>query len=99
MIKKFPKVTDADIAFGGYPEKWFKSTLAKAEIEGFDTNGSSRAAELFHNGGKLNLNKSLDDGYLDNGVRMLKAILGSFNPKHEHKMSVCSYILASIENK
>lgn len=97
MIKSFPKISDADMAFGGYPADWFKTTLKDAEVKGFGPNNCDRTATLFYKGGSLNLNKELDSDYITSGVRTLKAILCSFNPKHEHKMAVCEYILSNIE--
>ncbi len=97
MIKSFPEITDADMAFGGYPEDWFKKTLSTAKAKGFGMNNCKRTSELFYKGGKFNLNKGLDEKYLTEGVRILKCIIGSFNPKHEDKMAICEYILDSIE--
>ena len=98
MIEKFPEVSCADIAFGGYPQEWFSQTLKEAEEKGFGVNNCDRAAELFYNGGKINYNEQRDKEYLDAGSRTLRAVLGSFEPKHEHKMAVCEYIIHSLEN-
>jgi hypothetical protein len=97
MIKSF--VSAADVALGSYPQDWFKKTLSEAEAAGFGSNNSARFSNLFFNGGKLNLNRELDDEYISKGVSILKAVMGSFEPKHEHKSAVCEYILASIEVK
>lgn len=97
MIKDFPEVSDADMAFGGYPGEWFKTILAEAKEKGFGVNNCKRAAELFYNGGNVNVNRELDKDYIAHGLRALKAVLGSFEPKHEHKMAVCEYIIDCLE--
>ena len=99
MIKEFPEIKDVDIAFGGYPNGWFHETLKEAQEKGFGINNCTRAAQLFYNGGKLNLNKKLDNEYLNSGMRTLKAVLGSFEPSHQDKMAVCEYIIHCLENE
>lgn len=97
MIKKFPEIDDASMAFGGYPEDWFRKILKDAESKGFNMNNCDRAAQLFYNGGKVNIKDDADKEYVNAGLRMLHAVLGSFNPKHEHKMAVCEYIIDCLE--
>ena len=97
MIEQFPEISGADIAFGGYPADWFKATLEDAEEKGFGSNNCKRSAELFYNGGKVNVKDSLDKKYAAKGLRTLKAVMGSFEPKHEHKMAVCEYIIDCLE--
>lgn len=98
---EFPRVSDAQLNLGGYPEDWFKETLEKARAEGITGRGRSKYEEkfndMFYRDGHLELNKSLDDDYLNRGVRLFDAIASSFKPKHEHKAAVCAMILRSIE--
>ena len=96
-MDNYPEVSDADMAFGQYPGKWFSETLKKATAAGFGTNNCDRASGLFFSGGKVDYDRSLDSDFLNSGTRILRAVLGSFEPKHEHKMVVCEYIINSME--
>jgi hypothetical protein len=98
MIKDFPEISDEDIAFGGYPRDWFSEILKEAEEKDFGMNNSDRAAQLFYRGGKVNVKEGLDKEYASKGLRALRAVLGSFEPLHEHKMAVCEYIIDNLEN-
>ena len=93
-IESFPKVNDLDMAFGGYDKEWFRETLGKTE--GIERNWTRLASELFFNGGKVPVNKNLDKEYVSSGLRMLRSIIGSFEPRHEEKEIVCGLILKSI---
>ena len=92
---EFPEVSDIDIAFGGYPKQWFSSVM-KIEEEKGDGKWNDLAENLFFNGGKPPINTRLPKEYLINGLRILRAVMGSFEPKHEHKEKVCGLILKSI---
>jgi hypothetical protein len=92
---EFPNVTGADIAFGGYDKAWFKKTLAIEELPE-DKEFEGMATQLFFSGGSVAINKDLPEEYVSKGLRILKAVLGSFEPKHEHKEKVCGLILKSI---
>jgi len=94
----FPEVKDVDVAFGGYPREWFIQTLKKYQSPEDDKWGDM-ASKLFFSGGSLPLNKSLPEDYLARGKRLLKAILGSWEPKHEDKEAVCGLILKSLCDK
>ena len=91
----FPEVNDVDIEFGGYPEKWFKEIMDIKDSPD-DRNYNEMFSELFFNGGKIPVNENLSDEYLSKGLRILCAVMGSFNPKHEHKDKVCGLILKSL---
>ena len=94
----FPEVTDADVAFGGYPRDWFSKTLAMYESPADDKWGDL-ASRLFFSGGTIPTNKELPQEYLVRGKRLLKAVLGSWESKHEDKEAVCGLILKSICEK
>ena len=98
-MKNYPKVSDADIAFGAYPKHWFKKAVIEARSSGFDMNNCDRAAGLFFSGGKVNFDQSLDHDFLERGYRILRAVLGSYDPKHGEKMAVCELIINSLEIK
>lgn len=96
-----PEVTDVDIAFPATIPNFGKFLDEAREEEKNDPNWNKwekRFHELFFKGGKLNLNKSLDEEYLNRSVRYFRTAAGSFEPKHEHKTLVCAYILRSIES-
>jgi hypothetical protein len=88
----FPEVTDVQITFGGYPEDWFKMVRSLPEDEEY----SKKVQHLFFHGGEIGCLKDLPEEYYKKGVRMLRCVLGSFNPKHEHKIHVCGLILKSL---
>ena len=92
---EFPDVTDVDIAFGGYPREWFANVM-KIESLPEDRKWNELAERLFFEGGKIPFNKSLQGEYQIKGSRMLRAVLGSWEPKHEHKEKVCGLILKSL---
>lgn len=50
-----------------------------------------KAAELFFKGGTIDLKPEIDRAA---AFRQLKACLGSFEPKHEHKESGVAYLLS-----
>ena len=91
----FPPVTDADVAFGGFPAEWFYDTL-KTHDEKSSRKWDDMASKLFFSGGKVPTNKGLPEEYTRRGLRMLRAVLGSFRPSHEHKEAVAGLILKSI---
>lgn len=88
----FPKVTDIDIVFGGYPQSWFNKTLELPE----DKKYSSIASSLFFKSGTIPTNKSLPEDYTSRSIRLFKTIIGFWKPKHEHKIHICGLILKSL---
>jgi hypothetical protein len=92
---KFPEVTDVDIAFGNYPEKWFQKMLQENSPRKY----KEMASNLFFNGGDVPFNEDLPVVYLNNGFRILRTVLGSFKPKHEHKEHVAGVVLKNICEK
>jgi len=92
---EFPEVSDADRAFGGYPKEWFDKTLAIG-LKPEDQKWADLMESLFFKGGTIPINQSLPKDYIRKGGRILRAIMGSFEPKHEHKEVVCALILKSM---
>jgi hypothetical protein len=88
----FPEVTDVDIAFGGYSKDWFKKVLTQPSHRKYENMASS----LFFNGGTVPVNKNLPEEYKTRGLRILRAVIGSFEPSHEDKKYVCGVILESL---
>ena len=93
-IKSFPKVSNLDIICGAYPNDWFKKILS-CDAEP-DKKWTDMFSDLFFNGGTIPIDKELPEEYIQKGLRILKAVMGSFKPKHEHKKSGCAAILKSI---
>ena len=91
----FPEVSQVDIIFGGYPHDWFETVL-KTKREEEDHKYCDMMESIFFNGGSIPINTELDKEYISKGIRILKAVMGSFEPKHEHKEFVCALILKSI---
>ena len=94
-IKDFPEVSDADVAFGGYPKDWFKKVLTNG-IEDKDRKWNDLFIRLFFEGGSVPVNREYPKEYTDKGLRMLKAVMGSFEPAHEDKKVVCAVILKNL---
>ena len=64
---EFPKVSDVEIVFGGYPKGWFDAVLKTEEAEE-DRTYESMASNLFFNGGTIPINKNLPEEYLREGI-------------------------------
>ncbi|MFA5130476.1 MAG: hypothetical protein WC477_06230 [Patescibacteria group bacterium] len=92
---QFPEVDEPSMVFGGYPRDWFDSVM-KIESKPEDRKWNDMMESLFFNGGKVPVNETLPEEYRTNGLRMLRAVIGSFEPKHEHKEKVCGLILKSL---
>lgn len=91
----FPIISDLDVAFGEYPKEWFNNIL-KIEDTPEDKKWFVLASNLFFKGGTIPINKNLSEEYRYNGYRILKAVMSSFNCKHEDKEKVCGFILKSL---
>lgn len=92
---EFPDVSDIDIAFGAYPHDWFASVM-KIESLPEDQKWNDLADSLFYKGGNIPFDESLSEEYQIKGSRILRAVLGSWAPKHEHKEKVCGLIIKSL---
>jgi len=96
VIFDYPEVQDVDIAFGiGITPK----ILNQAKEAGFydkRTPYNDLFSKLFFSGGKLNFKKGLNPDSQTRATRYLKAVMGSFEPKHEEKEAVCAMILSEL---
>lgn len=85
-------VTDLDIAFGRIsalmPDR---ETLDEQWGKRDRSWGSKLFSCLFYTGGQFNLTPKPG---IDRSValRHIRAIMGSFEPKHEHKEAACAYL-------
>jgi hypothetical protein len=92
---EFPEIRQTQIILGEYPTQWFNYVLSTLPLPE-DKQWDDLAEELFFKGGTIPVNKSLNAEYVGKGLRVLKAILCSYVPKHEQKEKVCGLILKSI---
>jgi len=78
----------------------FKRLLEEAHAEGFgkypSTEWENKFHELFFNGGQIPTNEKIDEAYKKKIVRYFKTLASSREPKHEHKVAVCAYLLRSL---
>ena len=51
---------------------------------------------LFLQGGELKFKKDVDPDFKEKAIPYLKAFMGSFEPKHEHKEAVCAMLLSEL---
>ena len=93
------KVTDLDIAFGTNIEKLLP-TMEEIPKEFKDGNSkwNKVASDWFFNG-LNNCKWNPKDGVVTNdALRHIKAVMGSFQPSHEHKEAGCAYLLSEFFN-
>ena len=99
MIKgfQFPVLTDAQVAFSSVRTNDYLLNIAKQQ--GF-YNGHTAYNELFstlfYKGGSVTFKEGLDEAYKAKAWRYLRALMGSFVPKHEEKEAVCALILSDL---
>jgi len=91
-----PEISQQDIRDNNYPDDFFKAALAfefdsKQEQQHYE----QMVTALFFHGGKIP-SGGQDQEYILRGMRMFRAIIGSYRPKHEHKTTVCAAILRCI---
>ncbi len=97
-----PELTAADIAFGGIkhmpeydtlPENFKKShdPFCKAVSSWFFSGAKGIPNGLIIDGVAFKAKPGVDT---TKALRAIKAVLGSFQPKHEHKEAACAYMLS-----
>lgn len=89
-----PKVSDVDIAFGGCDHMPDVKTLPE-DYRNERAHACTVAQDLFFKGGKM-----ADYGYTcregvdqNDAIRAIRAVLGSFQPKHEHKIAAVGWMI------
>jgi len=81
-----------------YPKDFFKEALSFEFPSYADEKEYSDIVNgLFFNGGKIPVGGGIDKEYQSRGIAMLKAIIVSFEPKHEEKVRVCAAILFNLK--
>lgn len=92
----FPKVSKVDLAFSTFDT--IPELLAEAEKRGFDHNNKycRYFGKLFFGGGSVVFKTGLDENFKNNAFLYMRALMGSFAPKHEHKEAVCGMLLSEL---
>lgn len=92
-------VTDAEIAFGGGTDRLLPAYKDIPE-EFKDWNSRNKWNKLFNDwffNGLKNANFVCREGVdKDKAMRHLKACMGSWAPKHEHKEAGCAYLMSQF---
>lgn len=86
---KFPEVTEIDMAFPTF--KTIPELLAEAEKRN-PQKGMKKFNEIFFNGGTVTFKEDFEGSWKENAFRYAKALMGSWEPKHEHKELVVGMI-------
>ena len=86
------EVTDAEIAFGGNMKELLPEMADIPKEYPNRSKWEKFISEWFYNGGKSISLKAKEEIDTQKAVRHISAVLGSFEPKHEHKMAGCAYL-------
>lgn len=98
----FIEVSDADAMFGFDNKGNYQNVLKSCPEEFFKTTYYSELfSKIFFSGMKVSeLNfKSSNQVIRNKQLKYLRSIMISYEPKHEDKQAVCSWILSLIINK
>lgn len=94
---KFPDVTGADMVFPTFDT--IPELLDEAKRRDF-LYGSGPycqlASRLFFEGGKVKFKKDVPEDFRKAAWAYMRAFMGSFAPKHEHKTAICALLLSEI---
>lgn len=93
---EFPIVTEVDRAFPtlGIQQILLQEALRRKEKTGL-TKGIKKFNELFYSGGKVKAKKELYEdlsSWKNKALTYALCMMGSWQPKHEHKEAVCGMI-------
>ena len=86
---KFPDVTKVDLAFSSFSVP--KDLLEEAQKRNPEK-GIEKFNELFYTGGKITLQDDVVGTWKEKAFAWCKAMMRSFEPKHEHKEIVAAMI-------
>lgn len=92
---KIPELTNMNVACSNIAFAPKMSDVPDEFHDFFYNKHCKIAAKLFFSGGRLEDHGLAPREGVDTGkaVRALGALLGSFEPKHEHKMSMAGYLI------
>lgn len=86
-------VSDVDVAFPASVIGRLLPTMAEipSQFNNYNNEWTGKAGKLMFTGGTVDLKEGIDRA---KAFRQLKACLGSFEPKHEHKEAGVGYLLS-----
>ena len=93
----FPQVNKLDVAFSTF--NTIPELLEEAKKRGFlhgDTPYNKLFSKLFFMGGKVEFKRRVDRELQEKAWPYCCALMGSFEPKHEHKEAVCAMIMSEL---
>lgn len=97
-----PEVTGVDVVFGGcghmpkmsdIPEEFTRdrNDFVRAVSSWFFSGAKRDGSSLIIDGKRFTAKSGVDAG---KALAAIRAVLGSFDPKHEHKEAACAYMLS-----
>lgn len=86
---KFPDVTKIDLAFPTFNAP--RELLEEADKRDLKK-GREKFNQLFYYGGEIKLKPYVKGTWKENAYLFARALMASFEPKHEHKEAVCALI-------
>ncbi len=91
-----PDIPDADVVFGGADQHLPKWADLPPDFRSMRGKFCDAASSLFYSGGTLSdHNLKFKDGVdRQRAARLIRALLGSFGPRHEHKIGGVGYLLS-----
>jgi len=94
---KFPKLTPVDMAISTLETD--KKLLAEATERGFyngNTPYNDLFSQAFFSGGQVVFKEGLDDEFKQDAWNYCRALMRSFQPKHEEKEAVCAMLMSEL---
>jgi hypothetical protein len=97
MQIKIQEVTNADLAFGGDMSKLLPEFASiPEEFRDGKTKWNKVVTDWFYRGLKKCEWKPKEGIETQKALRHLKAVMASWEPKHEHKEAGCAYLLSEF---
>ncbi len=85
----FPEVTQVDLAFSTLNVT--KELLQEAQLRN-PKKGMDKFDEIFYSGGRIKFKKDVEGTWKEKAFMYAKALMSSYEPKHEHKQLVVGMI-------
>jgi hypothetical protein len=93
------KVTNEEIVFGPYDINRYLPRYNEIPNKFKEYNHKSIALDIFYNGRKLTTVIPREGIDKEDAIRQIKAILSSFDPKHERKIAGVDYLISLFFEK
>ena len=88
-------VSDLDLAFPASVSRLMPEYKdIPEEFKDWNSKWHHLVAGMFFHGGKITKMVTREGIDGDAAMRHIKCILGSFEPKHEHKMAACAFLIS-----